>query len=272
MEILLQYCRVREKRFDKFKELMSELKFEYSEAHMAPEAFGVLTGRTGFLTPEDLAAFDKQADTYLNGQYYSCPSTDLEILERVDNLRHEREHTFYHTLLTTLIDVIEDELKRVTGSGKRRFGGGVLVVEQRPWDKDGGYCGSYAIALDALVREAKPDRFRRTTRPALFDVLKVKLPPSLFDYTLEVLKDAIMKYQDPYGHVSQLDKVEFDRCECIDKNGRPINHRKCVLPAVCIKKVIYTQGEATRAYSASVFTPSTRRPVTVGRMLRVSRQ
>ena len=73
-----------------------------------------------------------------------------------------------------------------------------------------------------------------------------------------------MKYQDPYGHVSQLDKVEFDRCECIDKNGRPINHRKCVLPAVCIKKVIYTQGEATRAYSASVFTPSTRRPVTVG--------
>ena len=239
---------------------------------MAPEAFGVLTGRTGFLTPEDLAAFDKQADTYLNGQYYSCPSTDLEILERVDNLRHEREHTFYHTLLTTLIDVIEDELKRVTGSGKRRFGGGVLVVEQRPWDKDGGYCGSYAIALDALVKEAKPDRFRRQTRPALFDILKVKLPPSLFDYTLEVLKDAIMKYQDPYGHVSQLDKVEFDRCECIDKNGRPINHRKCMLPAVCIKKVIYTQGEATRAYSASVFTPSARRPVTVGRMLRVSRQ
>ena len=136
MEILLQYCRVREKRFDKFKELMSEFQFDYSEAHMAPEAFGVLTGRTGFLTPEDLAAFDKQADTYLNGQYYSCPSTDLEILERVDNLRHEREHTFYHTLLTTLIDVIEDELKRVTGSGKRRFGGGVLVVEQRPWDKD----------------------------------------------------------------------------------------------------------------------------------------
>ena len=69
VEILLQYCRVREKRFDKFKELMSEFQFDYSEAHMAPEAFGVLTGRTGFLTPEDLAAFDKQADTYLNGQY-----------------------------------------------------------------------------------------------------------------------------------------------------------------------------------------------------------
>ena len=89
---------------------------------------------------------------------------------------------------------------------------------------------AHVIALDALVKEAKPDRFRRQTRPALFDILKVKLPPSLFDYTLEVLKDAIMKYQDPYGHVSQLDKVEFDRCECIDKNGRPINHRKC-LPA-----------------------------------------
>ena len=246
VDILLQYCRVREKRFGKFMELMTEFQFDYSEAHMYPEAHGVLTGRTGFLAPEDLAAFDKQADTYLNGQYYACASTDVEILERVDNLRHEREHTFYHTLLTTLIDVIEDELKRVTGAGKRRFGGGVLVVEQRPWDKDGAYSGGYAIALDALVKEGKPDRFRRTSRPPLFDLLMVKLPSSSFDYTLEVLKDAIMKYQDPYGHVSQLDKVEFDRCECVDKNGRPLNHHKCVLPAVCVKKVIYTQGEATR--------------------------
>ena len=73
---------MREKRFDKFKELMSEFQFDYSEAHMAPEEGkkGVLTGRTGFFDSRDLAAFDKQADTYLNGQYYSCPSTDLEIL------------------------------------------------------------------------------------------------------------------------------------------------------------------------------------------------
>ena len=71
---------------------MSEFQFDYSEAHMAPCSLRCADGEDWFLTPEDLAAFDKQADTYLNGQYYSCPSTDLEILERVDNLRHEREH------------------------------------------------------------------------------------------------------------------------------------------------------------------------------------
>ena len=49
--------------------------------------------------PDDLMNFDAQTDKYLNGPYYGCPSTDLEILERVDNLRHEREHTFYHTVL-----------------------------------------------------------------------------------------------------------------------------------------------------------------------------
>ena len=99
MTILLQYCRLRDVRIEKFKTLLSEFQFDFDAAHLAPEAYGVLTGRTGFLTPDDLMNFDAQTDKYLNGPYYGCPSTDLEILERVDNLRHEREHTFYHTVL-----------------------------------------------------------------------------------------------------------------------------------------------------------------------------
>ena len=91
--------------------------------------------------------------------------------------------------------------------------------------------GGIFVGQGKAIEEQAGDRFRRTTRPALFDILKVKLPPSLFDYTLEVLKDAIMKYQDPYGHVSQLDKVEFDRCECIEKNPPKKNAGKIVRPA-----------------------------------------
>mmetsp|Transcript_15781 Transcript_15781/g.48850 ORF Transcript_15781/g.48850 Transcript_15781/m.48850 type:complete len:1528 (+) Transcript_15781:623-5206(+) len=246
VEILLQYCRIRDARLEKFKQLLTEFQFDYDELHMAPEAFGVITGRSGFLTPDDLTAFDKECDAYLNGPYYACPKTDVDILERVDNLRHEREHTFYHTILLSLIDLMREEISSHGDPGKRRFGHGVLLEETRPWGREGEEVGSYALSLDALVKLGRPNRYRKKERPALFDVLKERLPPSLFDYTLEVLKDAIVKYQGPYGHVAQLDKVEFERCECVDEKGRGMGHEPCVLPAICIEKIIYSQGEAQR--------------------------
>ena len=44
----------------KFKELMSEFQFDYSEAHMGPDAW-CLTGRTGF-SHQRIWRFDKQAE------------------------------------------------------------------------------------------------------------------------------------------------------------------------------------------------------------------
>ena len=103
------------------------------------------------------------------------------------------------------------------------------------------------IALDALVKEAKPDpvQAHQTNLPCLTSSRSSS--SRVYLTTRQVLKDAIMKYQDPYGHVSQLDKVEFDRCECIDKNG-PTHQppEVCVAGRVHQEKVIYTQGEATR--------------------------
>ena len=246
MTILLQYCRLRDVRIEKFKTLLSEFQFDFDAAHLAPEAYGVLTGRTGFLTPDDLMLFDAQADRYLNGPYYSCPSTDVEILERVDNLRHEREHTFYHTVLQALIDLVVEEVNSNGDARFRRFACGVLIEEDRPWGRKGEEVGCLCLALDALVKEARPTKYRKKTRPPLFEVLKERLPPSLFEYTLEVLKDAIQKYQGPYGHVAQLDKVQFDRCECVDEKGRTKGHRPCVLPAVVVVRVIYSAAEAQR--------------------------
>lgn len=246
MTILLQYCRLRDVRIEKFKTLLDEFQFDFDAAHLAPEAYGVMTGRTGFLTPDDLIEFDSQTDRYLNGPYYSCPSTDLEILERVDNLRHEREHTFYHIVLQALIDLIGEEVNSNGDARLRKYACGVLVEEKRPWGRRGEDVGVFALALDALVKETAATRLKKVPRAALFDVLKERLPPSLFEYTLEVLKDAIQKYQGPYGSVAQLDKIEFERCECVDDKGRTKGHRPCVLPAVVIVKVVYSAGEALR--------------------------
>ncbi|KAH8053177.1 hypothetical protein JL722_9845 [Aureococcus anophagefferens] len=142
--------------------------------------------------------------------------------------------------------LVVEEVNSNGDSRFRRFACGVLIEEDRPWGRKGEEVGCLALALDALVKDARPTKHRKKHRPPLFDVLKERLPPSLFEYTLEVLKDAIQKYQGPYGHVAQLDKVQFERCECVDDKGRTKGHRPCVLPAVVIVRVIYSAAEAQR--------------------------
>ncbi|KAJ8603613.1 hypothetical protein CTAYLR_004843 [Chrysophaeum taylorii] len=266
MAVLQQYCELRDARIEAFEQLLADYDLEFDSGHLAPEAYNVLTGRTGFLTPDDLAAFDKAVDAYLNGPYYTNPSTDVEIVERVDRVRHEREHVFYNAMLQALINVLRDQLDvknnnnattTTTGGGRgnnsyaqnnnnRLFGCGVLIETTRPWGRKGSEVGAYALSLDALVSPSGARQFVREPRPPLFELVKRRLPASIFDYTLEVLKDAITKYEGPYGTVAQLDKVEYERCECVDERGRTKGHAKCVLPSVVVVKTIYTVGEAQR--------------------------
>ena len=49
---------------------------------------------------------------------------------------------------------------------------------------------------------------------------------------MEVLKDAITKYESPYGHVAQLDKVAFARCECVDADVNSVQKFRSVLRMV----------------------------------------
>ena len=259
LDVLQRYCDLRDTRISDLQKLLTDYGYEYDPGHLTPEAYRVLTGRTGFLTEDDLEAFDKAVDAYLNGPYYTNTATDTEIVERLDGLKHEREHVFYNAVLKQLIETLKDELAsrdrqkndhRSSSSSQEqqpgRFGPGVLLEEKRPWGRKGEMIGCYAISLDALVRDTPAGQYLKEKRPALFTIMKAKLPPSPFGYTLEILKDAITKYEGPYGPVAQLDKVQFERCECVDSRGRSKGHKPCVLPSVVVAKTIYTVGEAQR--------------------------
>lgn len=248
MAILKNYCDLRDTRMKSFEKMLTEYDFEFDAAHFSPQAFNVLVAgarTTGFLTKQDLEAFDASVDEYLNGPYYKFSATDVDIVEKIDAIRQERQHIFYNSMLQALIDTLRTQCEESVQKTRRLFGCGVLIETEKPWGRRGENVGVYALSLDALVHKTPKRQFVKEERTALFDLVKRRLPWSSFN-TLETLKDAITKYEGPYGPVAHLDKVEFERCECVDERGRSKGHRKCVLPSLLVVKTIYTVGEAQR--------------------------
>ena len=183
----------------------------------------VCTGVLRFLTPEDLIDFDAALDTFVNGDYYRCPVSAADIVDKVDALRHERQYKFYAMMLAEMLDILESEAK--ASGRKKRFSNNVLVDNVRmPWGKDGEECNCYAISLDALLRDTPPNQVRaahargseysiyethhrtdwpagctlqyvKKFRPSAFKLMCENLPVTVFDYTPEILKDAINDFE-----------------------------------------------------------------------------
>lgn len=101
-------------------------------------------------------------------------------------------------------------LEKETGiSGKKkRFSGNVVRQNlKKEWGKDQDEVNCYAVTLDALLRETPKNQYVKKFRPSLFQLMVEELPVTVFEYTPELLKDAINKFEGPYGHVAMIDKV-----------------------------------------------------------------
>ena len=112
MQTVMRYCRVRASRVNELKELLVDAGFETDKSNYTPEAKKVLTGETGFLTPDDLREFDDAINCFLNGKYYLYPAPAAEMVDKVENLRHEREFVFYHMILESLLRTMAEQIKR----------------------------------------------------------------------------------------------------------------------------------------------------------------
>lgn len=111
MQTVMQYCRIRASRINELAELLEDVGFETNENNYKPEANNVLTGETGFLTPDDLREFDDAVNSFLNGKYYLYPAPAIEMRDKIDDLRYERETVFYHMILEAMLRVIQEEIK-----------------------------------------------------------------------------------------------------------------------------------------------------------------
>ena len=188
MAVVKQYCRIRRERMRELADILDEYGFDTDIEHYAPQAHQALTGRTGFLTPDDQSDFDAAVDALVNGAYYKCPVSSAEVVDKVDQLRHERKFVFYNDILQQLLKVCAEESQ----GENARFSKNVLDPNvTRPWGRGGEEVPCFAVSLAALTTDTMPNAFLREYRPPLYDLVKARLPPSLFEYSLEVRCDAL---------------------------------------------------------------------------------
>jgi hypothetical protein len=243
--VLQNYFKLRNIRRKLLYELMKLEDFELSMESFAPIACEVLEDGTGFLTPDDLAAFDQAVQEFLNGEYYKCPATVEELVQRVTKLREERETEMYLLLIRHFLKVLND----ITIKEKDpRFSPPNIMIIQRPWGSKGELVNCYAVSLNALLRELPRGHLLYPEgRPSIFNMIAASLPPMAFPFTMDLLKDSIRLYLSPYGIISNTEEISFLQCDCVDEiRNRPKKHDPCQKAAVVIAKSVYVEEEAQR--------------------------
>jgi Leucine-rich repeat (LRR) protein len=244
LQILKNYMAIRASRRRLLLDLMLDEDFELVEKSFSPVACEVLEDGTGFLTPDDLAAFDQAVQEYMNGEYFKCPATGEEIVARVTKLRDDREIEMYLRIIYAFLEAIHDI---VVVRQDPAFNESSIFETQRPWGRNGELANCWVISLAALLRESNPNMFYPEGRPSIFNIIHQKLPQMVFPFTVDLLKDSIRLYISPYGPVADTEQVTFPSCDCVDDvRGKPKRHDPCQKAAVVIAKSVYTDEEADR--------------------------
>merc|ERR1719502_1828738 len=244
LEGIFKYGRIRKIRINEMKQAIVAEGFDTNIEHFTPVAESIITSdNTGFLTPLDMRDFDDAVDRYVNGKFYNVRIGCKEIMEKFVSLKEYRLYEFYSKIMVTMLDVLRLEVRI-----RDDFSPNVLRSDiVRKWGRDGEEVHCYAIALHALLEDAEPNNFVQEWRPALYDIVKDRLPPTIFNYSTETLKQGIKWFKDAYGRIAKIENVEFSRCECIDpETKKEARHFPCIIPALVINKIIYTPEEADR--------------------------
>jgi hypothetical protein len=243
LRVVQNYLHIRHVRKTLFEELIVDEDFVIEPTSMVPQAFEVLQDGTGFLTPDDLAEFDQAVDEYLNGEYFTCPSTAEEIVASVTKLRETRETEIYLAVLNTTLST----LQKLYASKDPRYPSSCITTEKRPWGRRNELVNVWVVSLLSLLRECTPNPFHSQGRPSIFSLIEAALPPLAFPFTVDLLKDSIRLYESPYGQIAETEQVTFPSCDCVDEvRKKPKRHNPCTKAAVVIVKSLYVPEEADR--------------------------
>ena len=241
--VMQHYLFIRRIRINELLQMLEEEDFSVARDHMSPTACEVIEDGAGFLSPTDLAEFDKAVDEYCNSEYFKCPASAKEIVSAVSKLREYRETDLYLTILKTMLKVIAEIVK----ARDKRWSEAVLMTEERPWGRKGENVKVWVIKLEALLRDKSKNKVLRADREALISLISKALPEMPFNFDGKLLKDALQLYHSPYGQISSTEKCNFTKCECVDeKKGKPKKHNPCTDNAIVLTKCIYTEEEADR--------------------------
>jgi hypothetical protein len=239
------YLRIRTIRIGEFNDLLEAEDFEFVREHISPIACNVLADGTGFLNPNDLAEFDMATNEFLNNEYYKCPASASEIVDKLVKLREFRENELYLTCLRTLIVVLETLYEDPSRAAKG-FGESVLTTNKRPWGRKGEGEGVFVLCKNCLFNDSAPNDFHRNERPSVLSLVQETLPEMAIPFSVDLLIDSIELFASPYGQVASIENIVFPSCDCVDDRNKPVRHRTCAKEAIVIGMVVFNDEEANR--------------------------
>jgi hypothetical protein len=239
------YLRIRTVRINEFNDLLESEDFEFVRQNISPIACNVLSDGTGFLNPSDLAEFDLATNEFLNNEYYKCPASAGEIIEKLVKLREFRENELYLTCLRTLIVVLET-LYEDPNRAAKGYGESVLTVSKRPWGRKGESQSVFVLCKNCLLTDSASNDFHRNLRPSALSLVQDTLPEMAIPFSVDLLIDSIELFTSPYGQVASLENFVFPSCDCVDERNKPVRHKTCAKEAIIISQVVCNEEEVSR--------------------------
>jgi len=239
------YLYVRSRRLEELTDLLSDEDFDFNPDSATPLAADVLEDGTGFLQPVDLAEFDAATHEYVNGEFYKCPASGLEIVQRAVDLREFRETEIYLIILAAMNSV----LGKIWKDKKQRkvYTDAVLLKQTRPWGVRREPMSVWVLSLNTLLKDTPKNKLVKKPRPSVYSLIEAALPPMPFPFSLDLLKDALRLYVSPYGQVADTESVTFPECDCIGgPKNKPLRHDPCTKASVVLCLSVYEEEEAER--------------------------
>ncbi len=239
------YMNIRKIRKEELEELLEDEDFEVNIDSAFPTASEILEDGTGYLTPLDLGQFDQAVHEYLNGEYFKCPASGVELVMRLSKLREYRETEIYLAILECFNIV----LKRITKDKKLRklYSDAVVMKSERPWGIQKQMMNVWVVSLQCLLKDTPENKIHRKGRPSIMSLIEKELPPMPFPFTVDLLKDSLRLYTSPYGQVADTENFTFPSCDCVGgPKNKPLRHDPCKKAAVVLCLSVYTEEEAER--------------------------
>ena len=180
----------------------------------------------------------------MNGEFYKCPASGLEIVQRVAKLREFRETEIYLIILATMNKV----LAGIWGNKKQRklYSDAVLLRQTRPWGLDGEMMNVWVLALSCLLKDTPKNKIVKKDRPSVYSLIEDALPPMPFPFSVDLLKDALRLYVSPYGQVADTESVTYPECDCIGgPKNKPLRHDPCSKASVALCLSVYVDEEVS---------------------------
>ncbi|KAF0701216.1 Aste57867_8290 [Aphanomyces stellatus] len=239
VEAIREYLQKRIDRVAELKKLLMAAQYGFHENHFTPQSHDLLHSGILFLLPEDLVAFDKVVDHYINGPFYEHPDVrGVDLVQGLVALQFQRSQASRRAVLEDLLRLcLLIQSKRWLDKVEFRYD------LTRPW----GY-GAEATPVFMVDPKALYEDWEEV--PGILSVIKKRVERGFqeeaFNHTREVVEDALINYKGVYGPVGlATDKVPF-RCGCEELLRKNTQHDPCYRFGWVLVQMLITREEAER--------------------------